>query len=383
MIRWVLLLLALCITGCANRPVAHPSDRLFDDALFKPPSVAMDAKDVLRLSPAMQAYLRTDAVSVAFRREPHRALLDQLYTRNQLQLRYDTGMTRNAGEAFEARSGNCMSLVIMTAAFARELGLQVRYQSVYTDPNWGRRGDLYFTIGHINLSVGRSALQTRAFGDSPDWMTVDFLPQRELRGQRYDVIEEQTLIAMYMNNKAAEAMSQGRLDDAYWWVKTALQQDPQLLFAYNTLGVVYQRGGHLAQAEQTLRFALTLEPNSTQVVGNLAQLLAGQGRSAEAQPFVDRLARLQPDPPFKFFDLGREAMQQGDFRRAKGLFERELARDPDYPEFHFWLAQAYLKLGNVDYATRHLVAARDHSGTRDEEALYAAKLARLQAQTVH
>jgi hypothetical protein len=31
-------------------------------------------------------------------------------------------MTRNAAEAFEARQGNCLSLVIMTGAFARRWG---------------------------------------------------------------------------------------------------------------------------------------------------------------------------------------------------------------------------------------------------------------------
>ncbi|HSW09063.1 tetratricopeptide repeat protein [Aquabacterium sp.] len=383
MARWVMLLLAWCFAGCASPPVVINSDHLFADALFKPPTVTIAAEEVLRLSPAMRSFLRHDIGAGAQRRAPNLVLLDALYTRNQLKLRYDTTMTRNAVEAFDARAGNCMSLVIMTAAFARELGLPVRYQSVYTDPNWGRRGNLYFTIGHINLSVGRPRDLTRAFGDSADWVTVDFLPQRDLLGQRFQVIEEPTLIAMYMNNKAAEALSAGQLDDAYWWIKAALQQDKQLLFAYNTLGVIYQRHGNLAQAEQTLRFALARDPDSVQVVGNLAQLLTDQGRSTEAQPLFARLARLQPDPPFKFFELGRTAMQQGEYRQAKALFERELARDPDYHEFHFWLALAYLKLGDSGRAARHLAAARDNSNSGEEEALYAAKLARLKAETVH
>jgi Tfp pilus assembly protein PilF len=383
MARWVLLLVALCLSACATKPIVTRSEHLFDDGFFKPASVTIDAGDVLRLSPAMQAYLQRERGTAAYRREPHRALLDALYSHNQLQLRYDTGPTRNAAEAFDLRAGNCMSLVIMTAAFARELGLQVRYQNVVTEANWGRRGDLYFAIGHINLSLGRSQMQTRGSADSSDWLTVDFLPQRDLRGQRYDVIEEPTLIAMYMNNKAAEALSVGQLDDAYWWAKAALQQDRQLLLAYNTLGVVYQRSGHSAQAEQVLRFVMAMDPDNLQVLGNLAQLLSGQGRTAEAQPLLDKLARLQPVPPFKYFDQGREAMNQGDFRRAKQLFERELARDPDYPEFHFWLALAYLKMGDAQLAGQHLAAARDHSGSRAEEALYAAKLARLKADTVH
>ncbi len=383
MARWICVLLALWLAGCASRPVVTKSEQLFDDSQFKPASERINAADALALTDDMRAYLQREMGNLLLRREPHRALLEQLYTHNQLRLRYDTEMTRSASQAFEARAGNCMSLVLMTAAFAHELGLQVRYQSVYVDPNWGRRGDLYFTIGHINLSVGRPLVQMRGFGDGGDWLTVDFLPQRELRGQRYDVIDEPTVIAMYMNNKAAEAMADGRIDDAYWWIKGAIQQDRQLLIAYNTLGVIYQRQGLTAQAETVLRFALRLEPTNVHVAGNLAQLLTSLGRAEEAKPLLAMAERLQPDPPFKYFNLGREAMARGEYRQAKSLFEREIRRDPDYHEFYFWLALADLKLGDVQRAERNLETAREKSGSRRDEALYAAKLARLKADMVH
>ena len=59
------------------------------------------------------------------------ALFDALYQPDQLKLEYDAAMTRNAAQAFAVRSGNCLSLVIMTAAFAKEMGLDVRYQNVF------------------------------------------------------------------------------------------------------------------------------------------------------------------------------------------------------------------------------------------------------------
>ena len=62
-------------------------------------------------------------------------------------------MTRNAAQAFAARSGNCLSLVIMTAAFAKELGLTVAYQKVFVDDTWARTGDIYLSIGHVNVTL--------------------------------------------------------------------------------------------------------------------------------------------------------------------------------------------------------------------------------------
>lgn len=380
--RLLCLFLLGCLSllaACSSRPlVVQRHDHLYADAQFEPPQRPIDAAEVMALSPAMRDYLKRELSPLLQRREPQRALLDALYANDQLRLRYDTQMTRNAAEAFDARLGNCMSLVIMTAAFAREMGLQVRYQSVYTDQNWGRRGDLYFTIGHINLSIGRPLMQVRAAGQTADWLTIDFLPQRALRQQRYEVLEEATVIAMFMNNKAAEALGGGRVDEAYWWTRAAIEHDPQLLIAYNTLGVVYQRRGLAQRAEDVLRFALALEPENVHVLGNLAQMLTAQGRGSEAEPLREKLARLQPDPPFKYFNLGRAAMEQGDWAKAKTLFARELERDPDYHEFHFWLALANLKLGDFAQAQRHLAAARQNSSSREEEALYTAKLVRLQ-----
>ena len=62
------------------------------------------------------------------------------------------------------------------------------------------------------------------------------------------MIEEKTILAMYMNNRAAESLAGGRIDDAYWFARAAVLQDPDFMTPYNTLGVVYQRHGNLGEA---------------------------------------------------------------------------------------------------------------------------------------
>jgi thioredoxin-like negative regulator of GroEL len=70
-------------------------------------------------------------------------------------------------------------------------------------------------------------------------------------------------------------------------------------------------------------------------------------------------------------------MEAGDFRAAKSFFTRELDRDPDYHEFHFWLALAELRLGNIERARAELALAQQNSTTRLDHDLYGAKLRRL------
>ena len=55
---------------------------------------------------------------------------------------------------------------------------------------------------------------------------------------------------MYMSNRAAESLTRNRVDDAYWFARAAISQDPHFLTAYNTLGVVYKRHGNLQEAVQ-------------------------------------------------------------------------------------------------------------------------------------
>jgi len=73
----------------------------------------------------------------------------------------------------------------------------------------------------------------------------------------------------------------------------------------------------------------------------------------------------------------------GDWRRARILFERELQRDPNYHEFHAWLAAALWQMGDYTRANEHIKKAMAASTTRADHELYAAKLDKLRARTRH
>ena len=73
------------------------------------------------------------------------------------------------------------------------------------------------------------------------------------------------------------------------------------------------------------------------------------------------------------------AVQRNDWRTARELFAREVARADTYHEFHFWLGVADWRLGDEAAAQRHLSLAIDNSLTRNQHDLYVAKLQWLQA----
>jgi len=376
----ILLSLAL-LAGCAGPSprLSAPPPALFADAAFGPASETVGSAGLFTLSPAMRAHLRSPAFSALLRsRGLERGLVEALYSKNELRLDYDASVTRGAADTYAARAGNCLSLVIMTAAFARELGMSVRFQAVDVDDTWSRDGSLVLVAAHVNIALGHRKPRERLYDDSADReLVVDFLPPPDAARFRTRELDEEELVALFLNNRAAEALVAGRIDDAYWWARAAVHGNPAGATAYNTLGVIYQRHGQPALAERAYRAALERAPESLVTLQNLAPLLAQLGRGEEARALAQRAAAIQPTPPFYYFDQGLAAMKRGDFGAARALFEREVGRAPYNHEFHFWLALAHLRLGDAAQARAQLAQAVDTSTRRDLRDAYSAKLAHL------
>lgn len=366
MVRFISLALVWLLAGCAALPPAPP----FDDAAFGPPVPVVTRADIFAASPAMRAFLAHEAASELKLQGPQLGLVSALWRHGRLRIDYDASVTRTASQSFEARAGHCLSLVLMTASLARELGLPVRFQQV-PSVVWERRGGLEMALGHVNIAIGPP--------ERPGtWYVVDFLPEAVPSEAPQQRIDEARLVAMVHNNRAAESLADGRPREAYWSAREALREDPGFADAWNTLGVVYTRRGDAARAEEALRHALAVDDGHGAAMGNLAGLLAAAGRMDEATLWRSRQARVQV-PPFVLIEQAQRALAAGDAAGARDRLLRALRDGGESHELHFALARAYAQLGQREPAARHLEAAARLSpgaGTRER---YAAKLDRLRA----
>lgn len=375
---WLLAWAAAWLAGCASVPPADTPPVPPPDDRFGVASTPISADEVFALSPAMRHYLASSLPRAA-QRQPA-ALVQALNTRGDLRLEYDATLTRTAAQAFEARSGNCLSLVIMTAALAKAQGLAVTYNLVQAEPAYTREGGLLFTSGHVNLTLGRPLRDAGSRYDLHAWLTVDFLPGEDLQGQKRQPITEATVLAMFMNNRAAEALAQGRLADAHAHAREALRHAPGFEPARNTLAVVYLRGGLPSEAEPLLRTVLARAPQHRDALDNLRMALHAQGRDAEAQAVAAQLQAIEPEPPLRAYDQAMAALRRHDHATARGLFQREIDRGGCGAPCHHGLAIAWLGLGHLPQAQRALQAARDASANGQQRAIYAGKLERLNAR---
>ena len=373
------ILFATSLAGCAHVPIARRVDvtPLFHDALFKPPIKPVSDRAIFAVDASMRRFLVDEIVPKTGHADPRQVLLDAL--NGKLLIDYDSETTRTASQTFAAREGNCLSLVIMAAALARQLDIRVTYQEVYDFDTWSRDAGFAILSQHVNLVLGPRPPSTRLFPSDETPVIVDFLPPRQVANAVSRPIPEQTIVAMYMNNRAAEVMVSGDLDRAYWFARAALQADPGFANAANTLGVIYLKRNHRAAAQNAMRYALQRQPDNISAISNLKGILTAEGHTAEAQVLAKRLAQIQRHPPFYFYDRGVEAMRAGQFANAARLFEKALSQRPYDVPSHFQLAIAASHLGDMRRARKQLELAEENSTTPESRAIYAAKLRHLKS----
>ncbi|HSY27721.1 MAG TPA: tetratricopeptide repeat protein [Burkholderiaceae bacterium] len=374
-------LLCVLLAACVSEPVISPEKQqsMFNDALFAPPSERIDVNDIFALDTGMQTFLDHEVARKEIMEGKVMALYDSLYTSDHKKFAYDAVQTRNAADVFRLQSGNCLSYTIMTAAFAKQLHEPVQFHVVSFGEVWDRSDNIEFKIGHVNLTVGQASFSTGH--DAPK--LIDFGAFENTRGEILDDIGEDVIIAMYLNNRAAEALAKNQLDDAYWWARAAMVYTPSYIGAYNTMGVIYSRHQNLIQSELVFRQVLEREPDNVLAMSNQVQVLARLGRTDESSKLAQRLAEIQPNPPYFFFNLGLAAMRAHDYEEARLEFKKEVNRASYNHQFHFWLALANYYLGNFDETRKQLRVAMENSPNTEQHDLYAAKLEMMKSHVSH
>ena len=184
---------------------------------------------------------------------------------------------------------------------------------------------------------------------------------------------------MYSNNRAVEALIDGKTNDAYWWARESIGQDSKFPNGYITLGVIYRTISHPELSEQVLSRLAEMSPDNSMMLRNRILVLRDLGRSQEADKLAERLVSLEPDPPMSYYNQAQKEMAEGHFEKAKELFVKEIERDPDHQEFEFGLALAYFKLHDNKHAYQHMSRAYVLSTNLTVQALYKAKLDTLKS----
>ncbi|PIW59743.1 hypothetical protein [Shewanella sp. CG12_big_fil_rev_8_21_14_0_65_47_15] len=375
----VLLCQLWACSSSPEMPKADEVESLFVDSLFTPVTDIPSAEDIFYLPPDAVVEVRRAferySLSHSNTLTAHEWLANYInanQTSTQREFRYQDNLTQIASETYAQRAGNCMSLVVMTSALADIFNIETEFQDIAIEPVWDKQGDFYLINGHVNLRL-LPPTNTHTVYVSSHAILVDFMPERALRGYDKTQINRQTLITMFYNNMAAEALVDGDLDRAYALIKAGLKRG-QFVPAFNTLAVIYRHRGDEKRAEQVYRYALKFDPNDMTTLYNLAVILGDQGRLdewAEVHKVLE-LARIRN--PYYYYDMAQQAFDEHQYDEALAWYQRALARADYRHEFFFGLSQTYWALGDEKRAKLNMEKAMALSADETDKHRYQAKL---------
>ncbi|RPA23723.1 hypothetical protein EGC78_18745 [Shewanella frigidimarina] len=362
--KWTHLLFTVLLFSMSACQSTQPQNKavkiadLFHDEMFMPvETVSID--DIYRLPEKFVAQFRRQFQADSTLRNQNvmaNEWLAQYIGAQDGGFEYRDNVTHSASETVLNRQGNCMSLVVLSAALADALNVPVEFNDIDVEPVWDRRGGFYLVNGHVNLRLLPPRSNNTVLFRGTD-VLVDFLPERSVRAYHKKTVNKRQLTSMFYNNIAAEALINTDYDTAYALVKKSIQLDPQHVAAINTLAVIYRHKGYEDEAEYAYRLALQIDSQDLTTLYNLALILGQQGRLDEWAQIHKVLELARINNPFYYFDMAQQAYFDKQYQDALIWYKRAVDKADYRHEFYFGLSRAYWATGEERLAEKNLKRA--------------------------
>ena len=379
-LRPIVVSLAVLLTACSTNQIRDSySDEFllsFDASLFGDRPSIVSATNLFELRESQKAefldYFHDPSRQATI---PHERVYNYLYaTTADFDFHSDT---HTATETLASGAGNCLSLAILTTAFANLANVETGYELVDSTPVFERRGNIVSKGIHV-----RSILYDPTWIPEKQYTSAwkrpgirfDYFPEDTVRERLLGNLSPAAYVAMYYSNIAGEAIASGDINSAFWYLLESLKQEPENSIALNMLAVAYRRAGDESTAEEIYRYGIASLPSNVTFLRNYRFLLNRQGRHAEAESIARSLRKLDDANPFNWVNAGRSALVDGQYREAIRYFKQALEIAPYLHEAHALTAIAHLKMGNRKRGEQEMQHALENAQRHATRSLYQAKL---------
>ncbi len=368
------LLLSACTQQSSYSVQAEASLPLYDEVFpaFELQTIESE-ESIFALDDSARDFVHQSLAGVTDPYDQMETLAHRIFDHAEFNLLYMADANTTATQTFHNRAANCLSMSIMTYAMAKEAGFQVRFKDIQIPEYWSRRDGHNVLNDHVNLVLFPAA-RPEMMRILNAGLAVDFDPQPTRNAFPNTVISKPRVVAMFYNNKGADALLAGNNSGAYAYLRAAINTDPSFDSAWVNLGLLYRRAGEYRHAEAAYQEALTLSPNNLAGWENLATLYRHEGRDDDAATISARVDRERSNNPYYHFILGEQAFDAGDHEAALAHYQKALSLDRSKHEIYFGLAKASLALGDIEGGARFIAAAKSRSRSHQDQERYQGKL---------
>ncbi|MEC4090228.1 tetratricopeptide repeat protein [Pseudoalteromonas rubra] len=380
---WLLSLFTVLLSACASpqkRPTPPPPrpDMPFNHALFNPVAV-LDEQSIFTLpEQEQQAFLTYYQKHILAGMRGDRIIFEYLH--DQLEEFHYRGETYSATESLQYGGGNCISLAVLTQAYAFVAGIDTRYHKVASAPVYQQLADTILISSHFKTKLLAPEQQ-----EQEDWITlirpgtvIDYFPAQDaifVASARY-----KDLVAKFYANLAVKAMLADEFDLSAARILRARSyapDDPELI---NIAAVLHRRAGDLTGAETIYQYADQHRLISHNLLSNYLVLAKEQQATALAARLEQQLED-DAKTPFDFLMNARSAIAKGQLKKASRLLVNVVKETPYLPEPYFELAKISYLQGDHDTARQLLEQAIEKTSDPEKSRVFTAKHSMLQSLT--
>lgn len=172
--------------------------------------------------------------------------------------------------------------------------------------------------------------------------------------------------ALYRSNFAEMCRQKGLLAEAEQSARRAVEQEPQLIGAWNNLGIILQESGKFDASLECLQHVVALQPDNHEAHNNLANTYKRLGRQEQAQASYERALALHPNYAEVHSNLAFLLNDLGRFDEAAASARRAIDINPQLADAYFNLAQIEMSRMRYPDARRWIDAllafAPQHAG---------------------
>jgi len=290
---------------------------------------------------------------------------------------YD-GETLTATNALSKQAGNCVSLAILTQAYANLAGVETSFREVSTYPIFKKEKDLMLVSSHFNTKL----FAPKEEPEDENWIqiiragtVVDYFPQQNtfyVGNAKYS-----SLVAKFYANLATEALIKEDFDLSYSLANEAFKFTPHNPELINLLAILHRRAGDTETAKKLFEFALEHKLLSSNLIASYRYLADQVGDTALVHRLEVELEQAAKTP-FDYMQIAIKAANKEQFSKAKRLLNAIIKHYPYLPEPHFELAKVHYLQNHHDLAKTALEEAIKMSDSQEKTGMYEAKLKSLE-----
>lgn len=150
-----------------------------------------------------------------------------------------------------------------------------------------------------------------------------------------------------------ELLNKNQLEEAQSFCESWVKREPHSDLAFNSLGLVYAKLGHMTNAVAAFEQSIQENANIAAYHNNLGNAYFALGQIEKAKQHLYQALSLDPQHAESYNNLGRLLYKQGLYADAIHYLQKAIRLQPDYWEAHYNLAHSYVKQNQFQDATTH------------------------------